>query len=565
MPVPLTSNAQHNQQQQHPARTAPLKNVKHKSSKPIINWLQRKLGGTGRARRASDPSVPRTSSIHTRVSGVDSSYSGRTTGLKQLHGAMLNARTSTPRDADENRHFGRAHVFRPLSNEISLNSTDDASDNGDDDAESNRRSSGAAVSMWGSRSNPLEADEDASIRPLPPTSPPSPSPSRSSSSYMSSPRTFQSMSASTKPTTLLSIDLAPMGMAHIAQAPPTPTSVSAYNTPGPSPIARFPHHVRSGSTGPNGAVTFSALPPSTPPSSRPSSLGPAGRGGVCALQAPAHTSHHPRNNPRPSSPPLDNASVLTLASSAFAAPFAERGRSTTQTPYQYSWTAGADSASHLSHVGGGGDSLSHIMLDGELAAEELNASVRALRPRSSRRDSWESEVSRWSAGASVLGGLGSMGRERSVRTAPSYRTGGQNTMDADDMASMCLLDEDVASLREGGLYDERDRAQDNEEDGRAFSPISTLSAEDASDQTEVKDTSSLRDDADDVATPGPEARTLELTPPPLDTMPVPAILTTAKGEKRPSTPPSFLISRETETTPTKEKKIVMLPEVDLRA
>lgn len=48
-------------------------------------------------------------------------------------------------------------------------------------------------------------------------------------------------------------------------------------------------------------------------------------------------------------------------------------------------------------------------------AEAEDASVRALRPRSSRRNSWDSEVSRWSA--RVL-----LGRERSLRTN-SFRVG----------------------------------------------------------------------------------------------------------------------------------------------
>ncbi|KAH8113395.1 hypothetical protein DFH11DRAFT_1857087 [Phellopilus nigrolimitatus] len=560
MPAPLTATAQHNQQQQLslPPRGPPPKNVKRKSSKPIINWLQRKLAGTVRTRRPSDPG--RAAAAHARgaaaaaaAAAADGPYPGRAPTLKELQAAMLAGRAPAPRD-------------------ISLNSTNGATDD-DYDGESTRRSSGAAFSMWGARSNPLEADEDASIRPLPPTSPPSPSPSRSSSSYMSDPRTFKSMSASTKPTTLLSIDLTPTGMAHIAQAPPTPTtSISAYNTPGPSPIARFPPHVRTSSNspaGPTSLITFSALPPSSPPSSRPSSLGPAVRAGVGALQAPAHTSHHPRNNPRPSSPPLDNASVLTLASSAFAAPHADRGRGAVQAPYQYSW-AGGDSASHLSHLGG--DSFSHIMLDGELAAEEQNASVRALRPRSSRRDSWESEVSRWSAGVSVLGNLAA-GRERSVRTAPSFRTGGHGTLDVDDTVSVSLIDEDMVSTREEGVDEVDETEEGTNDDGddrdRALSPMSAGSVEEAaaegrarvSEATEVgghspKDSDNERD-LDEAATPGAAGRTLELAP--LDTpppMPVPA--SHPQETREPSTPRASVAGRETETTPKKGKRGVAL-------
>lgn len=559
MPVPLTATAQHNQHQPF-SRPLPSKNVKRKSSKPIINWLQRKLGGTVRARRPSD--------THDVNGSADRTYPSRGTSLKELHNgtARLRAPVVPVHDVDENGHLVRA---RPTSNQISLNSTTEMSDLDDEDDDmSNRRSSGATTSMWGSRSNPLEADEDASIRPLPPTSPPSPSPSRSSSSYISSsymsdPRTFKSMSASTKPTTLLSIDLTP-GVAHIAQAPPTPTSVSAYTPSGTSPVTRRLPHVRTQSSGYNntsapGLITFSALPPSTPPSSRPSSIGPAVRAGHGALQAPAHTHHHPRNNPRPSSPPLDNASVLTLASSAFATPLAERdyrGRTaSTGTPYTYTWPAGADTASHLSHLDGTGDSISQIALDGD----EPNASVRALRPRSARRDSWESEMSRWSAGVSVLGALGPGGRDRSVRTAPSFRTGGQ-TLDMDECS--CLVDEDVNSTREYGV-DEGDESRADTKDGadKVFSPDSVLSVEGgvttseerdarASESTEVdgRSVGESREtldthETDDAVTPGPAARTLVLMPS-KESMPAP---------QRISTPPPIVPHKDVETTPKKEK------------
>jgi len=96
-----------------------------------------------------------------------------------------------------------------------------------------------------------------------------------------------------------------------------------------------------------------------------------------------HTSHHPRNNPNPTSPPADNASTLTLASSAFALSARANdwpdGASLSLDQYQQ------DADVNSSHMG---------MEDDEV---EVAASVRALRPRSSRRGSWESEESRWSA------------------------------------------------------------------------------------------------------------------------------------------------------------------------
>jgi len=260
-------------------------------------------------------------------------------------------------------------------------------------------------------------------------------------------------------------------MAHIAQAPPTPTTTS--NAQG-----RLPVHVRNSSTGPGTSITFSALPPS-PQSSRPSSLNPARTGTVTtlhsALQAPAHTNHHPRNNPRPASPPPDNASVLTLASSAFGFP-------------RHAWSlsgagtigagAAGDSTSHL----GGGDSMSHIYGLGDGEDKDVDASVRALRPRSSRRDSWESEVSRWSAGGA---------RVRSVMTAPSFRTGGMEV--GEDGVSVDLgLEGDVVSF--DGTKEETDDGGSKTEQNDSL----------ASSATEDRD-------FEDIATPA--ARPLELEEP----------------------------------------------------
>lgn len=222
-------------------------------------------------------------------------------------------------------------------------------------------SSAMAESTW-APSQPLEADDDASIRPLPPTSPPSPSPSRSSSSHLSDPRTFRSAAASTKPTTVMSFDSGHGGaghlvgtMAHIAQAPAASSSSS--------PSTRFP-----------GAIVHPAVV-------RAASLSHSSRNGV---QAPLHTYHHPRNNPHPSSPPLDNASTLTLASSAYANP----GRTS-------DWADGA-SLSVSYHFNDMASNSSHLDVDDGEEAEPA-ASIRALRPRSSRRGSWESIDSRWSA------------------------------------------------------------------------------------------------------------------------------------------------------------------------
>lgn len=467
-PLGNGSNAGNNDAGPSPTNV-PTKNVKRKSSKPIIDWLQRKLAGTVRVRRVSTgmtgrPPLPNGTVAGNTIPGTNGN--GNINGAVSVKSARTGTSVGGAFAVDENGFVrARPSLQRPLSNEMSLRSgvdsvMDNDNEDDDDDDDSERRSSGAGVSTWSrSRSNRMnaEADEDASIRPLPPTSPPSPSPSRSSSSYLSDPRTFKSMSASTKPTTLLSIDIT-NGMAHIAQAPPTPNAGYAP----PSPVhhgPRFQPHARTSSGGASGTqITFSALPPYQVSSSRPSSLNPIR---PSALQAPQHTAHHPRNNPRPSSPPLDNASVLTLASSAFAQPTNAVSRGAGA--YAWSARAEADSVSQL----GGADSVSHASIVADDATLELDrdASMRALRPRSSRRGSWESEASRWSAavsGNTGTGGLSALGRGGSVRTAPSFRTGGQTGEDQDGCFS--LIDEDPDS--DG---DSR-RGHDDERDGRGLSP-----------------------------------------------------------------------------------------------
>ncbi|KAF8211321.1 hypothetical protein K438DRAFT_1807109 [Mycena galopus ATCC 62051] len=279
------------------------KKASHRSSKPIINWFQRKLAGGSnlvKPKRAENQQPLRAQ--------------GRPTSIPLR---VTNRVPSAPAASGNGKHLSKLDVARRKT--VSLNEEDDGELYANDLASEN--SSIARDSAW-SPTSALEADEDASLRPFPPSAPPSPSPSPSSASYVSDPRTFRSIAASTKPTTLLSIDLNGNGMAHIAQAPA-------------APINRL--HVRSSSTntasavvGSGASITFSALPPSPVSvdaarnhnsfsSNPPSSQTPL-NGNVPSVQAPLHTTHHPRNNPRPSSPPLDNASVLTLASSAYAMP-----------------------------------------------------------------------------------------------------------------------------------------------------------------------------------------------------------------------------------------------------
>ncbi|OBZ76193.1 hypothetical protein A0H81_03586 [Grifola frondosa] len=358
-----------------------MKKISRRSSKPIINWFQRKLAGTVRARRASEPQR----------------FGSRSPSVKDKH-----RRSSIPippplsprsRSNTGSRHQARGTgaVSSSLKrNTISLNEDDEDlgsnSEEGSVDSDNEFHSSLTRDSAY-SPASYYEADEDASVRPLPPSSPPSPSPSRSSSSYLSHSRTFRSMTASTKPTTLLSVDLTG-GMAHM---------------PRRLPLRQSQH------------IAFHIISARIP-------------------QGPRHTTHHPRNNPRPSSPPSDDASVLTLASSAFGFPGARHGLAALALSGRGS--VADDSVSHWSHAALG-DSTSHFLLGSEMDDERLegeryqdhdvDASVRALRPRSSRRGSWESEASGWSASVALSGTAGAPspgGKNRSLWTSGSNRTGG---------------------------------------------------------------------------------------------------------------------------------------------
>ncbi|KAG6378458.1 hypothetical protein JVT61DRAFT_12714 [Boletus reticuloceps] len=256
-----------------PSKQAPVseqlyaKKVPHRSSTPIINWFQRKLGGSARARRIPDgnnlnvsqKTVPNTKSYLGATTTPASRPNGRsvsspwpqvTPTTSQRQGALHHHKRSVPSSVSQRRTISLNDV--ETEHNQSLHS-------GDDDIvdSSTQRSSLARDSMW-SPASALEADEDASLRPLPPSSPPSPALSHSSSSYISHPRTFRSIAASTKPTTVLSIDLPPAGVGHIAQFPVTPVSQIS---------PRHALHARSSSTGTTGglvgsgtSITFSALP-----------------------------------------------------------------------------------------------------------------------------------------------------------------------------------------------------------------------------------------------------------------------------------------------------------------
>ncbi len=420
-----------------------------RSSRPFINWFQRKLAGTVKGKRAD--AIP-LGPGHLKRAGSRSNSSrinGRVVSSPVPNGS---AQRDKQRDKVEIASIARRKT-------VSLNGDDDfQSYNGGDSLDVLDRFSLARDSFW-SPASMLEADDDASLRPLPPSAPPSPAPSRSSSSYLSDPRTFRSIAASTKPTTVLSIDLPGNGMAHIAQVPVTPTTQ----------VHNRVHHMRQSSSGnppstSNASVSFSALPshPSRPSSQVNHQI--RGSSPVSPVQAPLHTTHHPRNNPRPASPPLDNASVLTLASSAYALPSRLGPQGYGSTPP--SAFGGGDS---LSHFGGSmfPDTESwSLFVPGDDGLDERAASGRALRPRSSRRGSWGSEVSGWSAQILQIPGTPSLSRERSLFTSNSVKSGetnteiGRNSRESEETESRtdegALTDVAPRSPTSGGIVDSQD-------------------------------------------------------------------------------------------------------------
>lgn len=385
-----------------------------------------------------------------------------------------------------------------------------------------------------SNKDTIGADDDASIRPLPPTSPPSPVPSRStyessftSGGFTSGPRSARSMATpSTKPTTLMSVDYGPGG--HIAQVPSISSSMvmsvaprnphlTGLVTPSGSPVSTRFHHTRTSSSTPLvGSVSFSPLTETVPSSSRlmttssplpaavtnlitaespteidtptastttaptttlavPATQTPASGAGngagssrlVSTAQVPGHSHLHPRNNPRPASPPPDNASTLTLASSTFALSYVS--------PHPRS----------------------------QIAEREMDAaaSVRALRP-SSRRGSWGSDETGWSAaglstytgvssagptvllfglGGPMLSGPGGVPRRRgpgsiaTARSAWSYRGTGLGMGERTGTAGEVEVDEDdeTNAVADGSDRDEDEMTDEKEirtENGEELTP-----------------------------------------------------------------------------------------------
>lgn len=178
-----------------------------------------------------------------------------------------------------------------------------------------------------SGSSETGADGDASTRPQ--VSPSSSTPAfhdtassftQSTSNLSQTNRTYKSIAsaapshASTKPTTVMS-GTSDQGANRIAQPTTLSTGTASSNTPTPvASTSRMPLStlVRADSSNTTNSVLpssssiqFSALPSST-----------STTGFASSQHYPTYSHHHPKNNPHPSSPALDNASVLTLASSS---------------------------------------------------------------------------------------------------------------------------------------------------------------------------------------------------------------------------------------------------------
>ncbi|KAI0079664.1 hypothetical protein K474DRAFT_1683058 [Panus rudis PR-1116 ss-1] len=546
------------QQKSSQERLSQAKKLSRKSSKPIINWFQRKLAGTVRARRASDGDALRSQRHGGSRSPLPKDKHRRSS--VPVPPLPPTARRQSAHNSKQARPASTVASTKP--NTISLNDEDgeisSIADGRTLDSVDAPRTSSARDSTW-SPNSMYEADEDASVRPIPPSAPPSPSPSRSSSSYLSDPRTFASMAASTKPTTVLSVDITG-GMAHIAQAPPTPT-LSTH---------RLHPHVRTHSGGAAASITFSALPPATVPS-RPGSsahshLPTVSSRGAISLQAPQHTTHHPRNNPRPSSPPPDDASVLTLASSAFAFPYARIGINALALSGRASLAD--DSISHFSHAIGINDSNSHFLGDGDgegdderlllLEAErdnygDVDASVRALRPRSSRRGSWESEVSGWSAGGggggtSIAPGTPSGLRDRSLWTSGSFRTGARSVVDTEGGS----VEESALPLDASIGKDENVKSLPP---GAAEHSVSSIPTHETSntDSTEAKSTAPLTNESHRDAYTQPKEKALE-TPKDGPTVPPKDIAPTEESEDNVALQPPHQARDDAQTLATNDNQ-----------
>jgi hypothetical protein len=292
---------------------------------------------------------------------------------------------------------------------------------------------------------------------------------------LSDPRTFRSMTASTNQRRVLSIDIAG-GLAHIAQVP-TPVSAGPWFTP----------HVRNSSLDvPLEAVILSRsrlyLPRLRYPDLPPHRTLPQGQRDLSRLPNTPHITLG--TIPDRSLPPLDNASVLTLASSAFGIPGARIGANALSYGGDRSIIGAGDSISHISGLLGDDERLFN---DGE-ADRDVDASVRALRPRSSRRGSWESGASGWSA---AVTGQRYRPKNRSLWTSNSTGTGDGLTVDGygDDDNDLTSVEGNVDNPIPGTAnLSIADTVSEITDDGKTRDRSNTVTANDKTIPFPVSDT-----------------------------------------------------------------------------
>ena len=256
-----------------------------------------------------------------------------------------------------------------------------------------------------SGNNETGADTDASIRAISPSQSYAPSSfSHSTSNSLAPTNGTLRSSASTKPTTLISLDGQQGGANRIAVVYPGSDL----------PSNALPRSLSQTTTDTQG-ITFSALPStdesgaSTPSLSQQSSTTIID---IAALNAPHHTIAHPRNNPHPTAIPPDNASMLTLASSSFAPSISHNSTAHSYTP----------NGPHSIRGGLGGLKPSNLSIGGIRDDADEDASVRALAPVS-RRGSEDSFGGRSTWSAAVLSGK--TASLRTVETGRSGATGGE--------------------------------------------------------------------------------------------------------------------------------------------
>lgn len=203
------------------------KEIKRHTSQPILNWFDRKISGNKQNSR--------------KRNGKELSHSTNQADTEtKLHADEMPSRVSST----SGRRNPHVHVSGTVPRRVQ--SSGDALDAENEEPKGyatlsvNSHAGSLGPSSSWSAKEPGEADEDASIRPIPPSIPPSPVPSRSTHSSSATsvygaytadlPRASQSVgTTSTKPTTIMSIDL---GLeVHIAQVVPSQSSVLSRNAP----------------------------------------------------------------------------------------------------------------------------------------------------------------------------------------------------------------------------------------------------------------------------------------------------------------------------------------------